>query len=113
MSMFGIPIMIIQKHLSLRNQFLTKTEFDCIIEMSRHQAMKRSSSMSSSIRIVQKRLFRNVVRNFIITVERELLAEVVGETKVCVTDPCRKILKKNGHSDDESSSHEHGHNHGR
>ena len=110
--MFGIPIMIIRKRPSLRNQFRTKTESDYIIVMNRHQAMKRCLWKSFNIRIVQKQSFRNAVRNFIITIERELLAEVVGETKVCVTVHAQDF-EEEWSFNNESSSHGHGGGHGR
>lgn len=52
---------------------------------------------------------------FTITIERELLAEVVGETKVCVTVHPQSFEEEWSFSSDESSSHDHGggHGHGR
>ena len=64
--------------------------------------------MLSSIRIVQKQLFRNVARSSVITIERELMAEVVGETKVCITVHPQSF-EEEWPFRDESSSHEHGH----
>lgn len=47
---------------------------------------------------------------FIICVERELIAEVIGETKICVTvHPCP--FEEEWPTRDESSSHRHGHHH--
>ena len=47
--------------------------------------MKRLSSMLFNIQIVQKQLFQSVGKSSLFAVERELVAEVVGETKVCVS----------------------------
>ncbi len=49
---------------------------------------------------------------FEITVERELLAEVVGETKVCVTVHPHNF-EEEWSFNDESSSHDHGDGHGK
>ncbi|MFJ7933215.1 outer spore coat protein CotE [Sporosarcina sp. NPDC096371] len=50
---------------------------------------------------------------FIITVERELLAEVVGETKICVLVQESNFEEEWPFSDESSShNHEHNHNHG-
>ncbi|WP_082732048.1 outer spore coat protein CotE [Sporosarcina sp. HYO08] len=46
---------------------------------------------------------------FCIKVERELLAEVVGETKICVTVHPHSNFEEEWSYNDESSSHHHGH----
>jgi len=48
---------------------------------------------------------------FCITIERELMAEVVGETKVCITVHPQSFEEEWSFRD-ESSSHEHGHSAG-
>ena len=49
--------------------------------------------------------------NFIICVERELIAEVVGETKICVTVHPHTFEEEWAIDDESSSSHDHKHGH--
>ena len=49
---------------------------------------------------------------FIICVERELVAEVVGETKICVTVHPQTFEEEWADRDESSSSHNHQHGHG-
>ncbi len=66
--------------------------------------------MLFNIQTVQKRLFQNAGKSLLFAVERELIAEVIGETKICVTVHPYDF-EEEWPLRDESSSSGHGHHH--
>ena len=87
MSMFGIPIMTIQRHPYLRNQFRIRIKFVCIIGMNRCQGRKKSSSMSSSIRIAPRRSFRSAVKSSSLRWKANWLRKLWAKQKYITVHP--------------------------
>ena len=93
--MYGMHIMIILKHLFLQKQLVIKIKLNYIYRDN------ESTGDEVHVRVIQQPNCTEAIINsggtkFQVTVERELLAEVVGETKVYI-QVHEKKSKKSGH----------------